>query len=217
MKSVELRVLCEGATEYNFVVQVLGPHLRQRSIHAKPQDLGGVKSFKHLRDAIKAEVGRSRPHQFVTTMLDLYALPDYPGDPRAEGLKGAERALRIEAAMARELPAANFLPYIQVHEFEAFIFVDLELLEAAFPDGEARGAPERLRRAVASLAPEDIDDGPATAPSKRLIGAVPAYAWAKSIVGPGIAARVTLPRLRAACPHFASWIERLEQLAQKLA
>jgi len=69
--------------------------------------------------------------------FNLLSAMHYPGDPRAEGLKGAERALRIEAAMALELPVPNFLPYIQVHEFAAFIFVDLELLEAAFPDGEA--------------------------------------------------------------------------------
>lgn len=215
MKTVELRVLCEGPTEYNFVNLVLAPHLRQQSrVYARPENLGGIKSFKKLRSAIKAEIGRSRAHQYVTTMIDLYALPDYPGDPRVEGLRGAARASRIEATMAQELPSSNFLPYIQVHEFEAFVFVDLELLPGAFPDGEANGAIEGLQRSVGSLAPEDIDDGAATAPSKRLIRAIPAYEWSKPIVGPELAGKITLPRLRAACPHFDAWIGQLEQLAQ---
>ena len=79
MRTVELRVLCEGSTEYNFVGTVLVPHLRaQFRVHAKPQNLGGV-HFDKLHKAIKAEIGRARSHQFVTTMIDLYALPDYPG------------------------------------------------------------------------------------------------------------------------------------------
>lgn len=93
------------------------------------------------------------------------------------------------------------------------MFVDLDQLPAAFPDGEADGAPERLRRALGDLAPEDIDDGPQTAPSKRLIREIGAYAAQKPLAGPLIAARIGLPRLRGACPHLDEWIRKLEVLA----
>lgn len=214
MKTAELRVLCEGLTEYNFITQVLAPHLKGFRVFASPQNLGGVQTFEKLREAIKRDLGRFRPHQYITTMIDLYALPDYPGDPKTNGLKGAARALQIEAAMSAEMPAAGFLPYIQVHEFEALVFVDLDQLPRAFPDGEANRAPQQLRREIGSLAPEDIDDGPEIAPSKRLIRAFPAYAYIKPSVGPLIAANTTLPRLRAKCPHFNSWIHKLERLTQ---
>jgi len=214
MRTIELRVLCEGPTESNFVVRVLAPHLRgQFRVHARPENLGGVKRFEKLRNAIKAEVGRSRAHQFVTTMIDLYALPDYPGDPQAEGVRGASRAARIEATMSRDLPSGQFIPYIQVLEFEALMFVDLEQLVPAFPEGEAAGAVKSLRSSQGDLAPEDIDDGPTTAPSKRLIRVIPAYKKLKPIIGPTIAAAVGLARLREACPHFHQWISRLEGLA----
>lgn len=212
--TAELSVLCEGKTEYNFVIQVLRPHLGPSfQVFARPIDLGGVKKFETLYRAIKTEVGRSREHQYVTTMFDLYALPDYPEDPRAEGLKGVARALRIEAAMAARLPNPRFIPYIQVHEFEALVFVDLEHLPPAFPDGEADRAPEQLRRSVGGLAPEEIDDGPQTAPSKRLERAIETYKEQKPLAGPAIAASIGLPRLREACPHFNRWIDQLERLA----
>lgn len=218
MSTVSLRILCEGATELGFVTQVLAPHLRGFGVFAKAQLLpgsaGGVVSYERLKGAIQVDVGRSRSHEFVTTMIDLYALPKYPGDPKDRGVKGAERARVIEAAMAAELPSPQFVPYIQVHEFEALVFVDLEQLLPAFPDGEARGAPERLGRSIDDLEPEDIDDGPNTAPSKRLIREIPAYKVQKATVGPLIAVRIGLPRLRDACPHLDAWVRRLEGLAR---
>jgi hypothetical protein len=216
-RSVKLRVQCEGLTEQNFVTQVLQPHLSQYRVFAQAEPLcrgrSGVVRWEVLYAAIKADVGRSREHEYVTTLLDLYALPDYPGDAKAQGKKGALRAEEIEAAMADALPSPRFIPYIQVHEFEALVFVDLDELPSAFPDGEAEGAPTVLRRDLGDLAPEEINDHPETAPSKRLVRAVPAYKYKKPIVGPQIAARIGLPRLRAACPHFNSWLAKLEKLA----
>lgn len=214
-RSVTLRVLCEGATEQNFVSQVLRPHLGAYRVFAQAEPLrrgrSGVIRWEALYAAIKADVGRSRGHEYVTTLLDLYALPDYPGDSKAQGERGALRAERIESAMAAALPSSQFIPYVQVHEFEALVFVDLDELPRAFPDGEADGAPAVLRRDLGDLRPEEINDHPETAPSKRLLRAVPAYK--KPIAGPQIVARIGLPRLRAACPHFSGWVAKLEKLA----
>ena len=44
----------------------------------------------------------------------------------------------------------------------------------------------------------------------------PALAGQKASVGPLTAARIGLPRLRAACPHFGDWLARLEALAARL-
>lgn len=216
MRTAELRILCEGETEYNFVNRVLKEHLRLRGVFVKDSinlrtNLRGVKPFEHLRDKIRGDLGRLRGHQYITTMLDLYALPNYPGDP-GRRVSGRERAQRIQAAMHAELPSPQFIPYIQVHEFEALVFVDLHQLGPQFPDGEATGALEQLERERHNLAPEEINDGPQTAPSKRLIRAVPAYDDVKALAGPEIAARIGLPRLRAACPHFDGWVSSLERL-----
>jgi uncharacterized protein DUF4276 len=59
--------------------------------------------------------------------------------------------------------------------------------------------------------PEDIDDGPMTAPSKRLRDAFAAYQ--KALHGPLAVAAIGLHRIRAVCPHFHHWLGRLEAVA----
>lgn len=218
-RTIELRVLCEGPTERDFVTQVLKPHLRVFGVFARSELLtprgGGVVPFAQLRKAIQAEVGRSRGHQYVTTMIDLYGLVDFPGSvPRVTDTV-ATRVARIETSMAESLPNPRFVPYIQVHEFEALVFVDLSELEPAFPDGEAEDAVAKLRQEIGDLPPEEIDDGPQTAPSKRLIRAIPQYENLKRVAGPAITAKIGIERLRGACPHFGGWLSKLERLASE--
>jgi hypothetical protein len=216
MKFITLRVLCEGLTESNFVIRVLSPYLKTRNIFARPEPLRrgkyGTVSYGRLRKAIQADLGRSRSHEFVTTMIDLYKIGDYPGAEKMPGEAVMDRVYRIEAGMAASLPNTRFIPYVQVHEFEALLLVDLDRLCEQFPDGEAEGAAERLRSSIGSLTPEEIDDGEQTAPSKRIIQEVPAYSGLKPIAGPAIALAIGLPNLRKACPHFNEWVSRLENL-----
>ena len=59
--------------------------------------------------------------------------------------------------------------------------------------------------------PEEIDDGKATAPSKRILKLAPEYE--KVAHGVTVAARIPLSAIRLACPNFDAWIRRLEALA----
>ena len=63
--------------------------------------------------------------------------------------------------------------------------------------------------------PELIDDGPQTAPSKRIAAEFPDYEDAKTRVGPQAAARIGLTQIRSQCPHFDAWLERLEKLGSE--
>jgi hypothetical protein len=141
-------------------------------------------------------------------------ISDYPGAEKQACESGVEQAQRIEAEMWLQLSNPRFLPYIQVHEFEALLFVDLDQFPAAFPDGEADGAPSRLRQSIGNASPEDVDDGVGTAPSKRIIQEVPAYAALKPIAGPLITERIGMARLRKGCPHFGAWVDRIESLGE---
>ena len=60
--------------------------------------------------------------------------------------------------------------------------------------------------------PELIDDGPQTAPGKRIIDLIADYESSKSVAGPQIAQRIGLDAIRGKCPHFNSWLSRLESL-----
>ena len=60
--------------------------------------------------------------------------------------------------------------------------------------------------------PELIDDGPHSAPSKRIIAQLPDYGDAKAAEGPQVAELIGLEVIRAKCFHFAAWLSRLENL-----
>jgi hypothetical protein len=217
MRHVTLRILCEGQTELNFATKVLRPHLQSKLTYVKAESLTprgfGVVPWDTLRRAIKDDVGRSRAHEYVTTMIDLYKIGRYPEAARQEQESVHDRVRRIESNMAFDLPNPRFIPYVQLHEFEALVLVDCSYLPEHFPDGEADRAPAILRKSIGETEPELIDDGEQTAPSKRIISAVKAYDNLKSTVGPDIARAIGLPRLRAACPHFGEWLAKLEGLS----
>lgn len=210
-------MLCEGPTEVAFVQDVLRPHLGVFGVYPKAIPLTrqtfGTVPFAKLRNASKREIGRARSHQFTTTMVDLYALQGFPEQDAKPSEGPSTRACRIEVAMAADLPSPRFLPYIQVHEFEALVFVDLNQLTPSFPNHDLTAPLAGLLADVVGMPPEDIDDGAETAPSKRLIEYVAPYKHAKAYAGPQTAARIGLARLRDACPHFAAWLSKLELLA----
>ena len=58
--------------------------------------------------------------------------------------------------------------------------------------------------------PEEINEGAETHPAKRLLKLFPDYH--KATVGPILAERIGLEKMRAACPHFDGWISKLEAL-----
>jgi hypothetical protein len=58
--------------------------------------------------------------------------------------------------------------------------------------------------------PEEINDDPKTAPSKRLKGLFPVYN--KPFYGMVISKRIGLNAIRTECPHFNQWVSRLENL-----
>jgi len=58
--------------------------------------------------------------------------------------------------------------------------------------------------------PEDINDDPVSAPSKRIIALYPRY---NKVVEGGIAAQIIgVDRMRAQCSHFRAWLDRLVAL-----
>ncbi len=225
-KWFRLYLTVEGQTEKEFADRVLKPHLADYAIDVRPRvavtnrklgQRGG--SFSYER--IKADLGRlmkqdSDKETRFTTMLDLYALPaEFPGWGEArKKTRPLERVTTLEKALETELADPRFLPFIQLHEFEALLFCDLGELEQRIFDSEA--GVQALRKEVVNLAPEEIDEGAATAPSKRIIRHVPAYETSKVRVGASAAAAIGLNILRARCPHFGSWISRLEALGNPI-
>ena len=213
---IELNILCEGPSEREFVRIVLGPHLREMEVFCKPiainQKNFGAVSLGKLRQLHKCAIGASRPHQYTTTLIDLYALPDDYFFPEDRLLKGIDLAQKVEKNMAKLLPSERWIPHVQLHEFEAMLFVDLTVLAEALLDKESTKGALRLREQVSDLAPEEIDQGPQTSPSKRIGKYMPSYSKGESAA---LALReIGITRLRSECPHFSAWVSKLEELGQ---
>ena len=69
---------------------------------------------------------------------------------------------------------------------------------------------ERLRADVrAAGGPELVNDGPTTAPSKRLLDYCPGYV--KTVDGPLAIQDLGLVRLRAECSHLDAWLRTFEE------
>ena len=110
----------------------------------------------------------------------------------------------------------TFVPYVQLHEFEALAFADVGVLASVLsPIGmnSSERLVEQFRGILTEAGhPEAIDDGYQTCPSRRIATIVPAYK--KRSQGPIVTSRIGIETLRNECSHFGDWLTRLEQLAK---
>lgn len=225
---VRLYLFAEGQTEQTFADNVLKPHLANSGVYLhKPILIATARRKRHVFRGgghkyapMKSDILRllKQEHSadvFFTTMIDLYAIhSDFPGLADAEKLRSLpqKRVEFLENAFGQDLNDARFLPFIQLHEFEAYLFVSPSNFEYFYDDSAPKIA-NLLAIATAHQSPELIDDGISTAPSKRIIAQFPDYADAKPIVGPQVAELTGLSAIRDKCAHFAEWLSRLEKLA----
>ncbi len=222
-----LYLFAEGATELAFADTVLKPHLAKSGVylhspvliaHAKKKGKvhrGGGRKYVPMKNDIQRFLSQDRSADvFFTTMIDLYAIhADFPGLAEAEAFRHLpERRVEcLEESFARDIGDRRFLPYLQLHEFEAYLFSDPACF-AYFYDHHARQLEALQAIAEAHTTPELIDDGEHTAPSKRIIHELPDYEGAKAALGPQLAGLIGLDVIRSKCPHFAAWLTRLETL-----
>jgi hypothetical protein len=233
-------VICvvEGQTENAVLDRLVAPYLGQRGVDfhvpivtvGRGRGRGGVKHLRadDLYDQLRRFL-RDRRRPWVTTLFDYYGFPDsasrgweFVAGPKAEAsFRGAaavadmiEHEIRRRTLAGIDLPDAEFrlFPYLQLYELEALLFAEPEKTAAAF------GQPTLARRlsetVVACGGCEQINDGPQSAPSKRIQGLYPDYVKGRSDFahGPRIAERLDLATVREACPRFSAWLTKLEGL-----
>ena len=215
---IRLHVVVEGQTEEAFVNAVVVDHLGHfdistdvRVVETGPGHKGGVLRYDRARRDLGRWLKEDQNHDArFTTLFDLYALPaTFPDFEKTRHLPPRDRVRALEAAFGKDVDDRRFVPHLQLHEFEALVLCGLPQLATRFI--EHRKAIEELAVELSAFdSPELVDDGVATAPSKRIIAKVPEYAGAKVSAGPLVAAQVGLTTLREKCPHFHSWISSLE-------
>jgi hypothetical protein len=218
--SRRLLILVEGQTEERFVKDVLASHLFPAEIYPAstilttkrvkdgPDFKGGVTTFAKFDHDVQRLL-RGAGEALVTTMLDYYGLPeDFPGmSSRPVGASPRARVEHVEASIHDHYGAPkNFAPFLAMHEFEGLLFSDDETLSSVMIQPDKAKEVAAIRAGVAT--PEEINDRPEFAPSKRIKALFPAYR--KTLHGPTAASRLGMDTIRGNCPHFDAWISKIE-------
>ncbi len=212
---IRVNVFVEGQTEETFVRDVLAPYFARQNIwlnailaETSPGNKGGIVSYGKVKHQV-TRLCRSDTGAYVTTLIDYYGLPtDFPSLAVAQG-NGIQKVQLLEQAFAQDVGERNFIPYLALHEFETLLFCDPAQFHDWFDDEQAVAVLEAVKASYGN--PEEISNSPQTAPSKRILAAIPAYK--KTLHGPMIAEEIGIDAMRNQCPHFNEWIKSIKLLA----
>lgn len=212
----------EGQTEQGFVRDVLAPWLGARGVYltgrlvGKPGHKGGVGEYHRSRRDVLLLL-KQEETTFITTMFDFYGMPDsWPGRAKARKAAFSDKAHIVEEAFRKDIidelgssfDQNRFIPYVQMHEFEALLFSHpptiCEVLRAPDSEDDVQAVRDKFST------PEEINDNPNTAPSRRLIDLFADYR--KRLHGLIAANRIGIETMLAECPHFAEWLSTLKAL-----
>jgi len=213
-------IYCEGQTEESFVNELLYTPFLTKGILLVPiicttkretsglKYKGGVSVYGKIRAEL-VKLCRSHQREYVTMLFDYYGLP--PDTPGMETLpKGPplDRILYLEKNIGKDIGAENFIPNLVMHEFEGLLFSSPEAFSYCVQSESSILELKKIRDAHSS--PEDIDNDPITAPSKRILKIYPPYR--KVLHGISIARDIGIHTIANECKHFGNWLMRISAI-----
>lgn len=208
-----LFIVVEGQTEEAFVKELMAPYFIQKGIYdVRPVLIqtskghkGGFVNYEHLKNDLQRLLRTQGPDVIVSTFVDFFRCPKLPNQENINTLPSHyQKVEEMEKSIAADINDRRFIPYIQLHEFEALLFSSAHGFELYFDDcisREIQGIIELFDN------PEEINSSPETAPSKRLIRIIPDYD--KVLYGNITALEIGLPTILDKCPRFRTWTELL--------
>ena len=218
-------IVVEGSTEEQFVRRVICNDFILRGVYVDAQQwvtnrklgsTGGGKSFDLIENHIRRLINHYHhdSNVFISTMIDLYAFPRQGNtvyDSDVDNCRsGKEKAILLQQKMEDRLACRKFIPYVQLYEFEALLLSKPDEFLNFYTTNQQE--IQTLKAEINGMMPEEINDTPDGAPSKRIIRHIPAHKKQKTTAGVITAECIGLPHLRATCPHFNKWITALEAL-----
>ena len=216
-----IRILVEGQTEETFVNEILNPHFNQMGIYPHAflfRKKGGSFAYQRVRKEILNSLKEDNT-RICTTMVDFYGMPtDWPGRMESQSCRNyQDKAQRVEQALSEDILAqmddswnpTQFIPYVQMHEFEALLFSDTSVLAAS--NSRISSQLECILQSFSC--PEEINDNYNTCPSRRIKQHIKNYV--KTLDGINTARKIGLQTMREECPHFNDWISKLESIGSQ--
>lgn len=211
-----LNIIVEGPTELEFVRECMMPYFADRnifnvrpiSIETRPGHKGGDVRYEGRFKPLVQTILRGKENLIVTSLIDYYKLDsDFPKYSEAKNISDVnQRVSFIEQACFENINDSRFLPYIQLHEFEALLFTKWDgFADFTITEGNKKKIKEIIRDFPN---PELINDRPELAPSKRLINLItPRYE--KPFHGNYIALENGFEAILDKCPRFNNWVKNL--------
>lgn len=212
---MRLIIVVEGKTEEEFVNEIIRPYFQSIGfyditaikIQTSKGFKGGFVNYQHLKRDIMRLLHES--NTLVTTFVDYFRIPNNLPDFEncMKFSQASERIICLEASIKSDIGyEGRFIPYIQQHEFESLLFTNSKSYSIYY-DNNVVFAIERI--IVQYDNPEDINDSPTTAPSKRLLSIISNYK--KVTDGNLIALETGIEQIMIRCPRFRAWIELLQE------
>jgi hypothetical protein len=218
----QIVTLVEGKTEQIFIQDIVSPYLAGKGIYitpiiiSKPGQKGGDVKFARVKNDIELHL-KQRPDTYLTLFIDYYGLKkDWPGFEEAKNQSTPSgKAEKINTATKNQVnnlfgnndAERRFIPYVAMYEFEAMLFSEPQELAA-----QLQVPQSRIDKILSDCGgePENIDDSPLTAPSRRIEALSPRFK--KTSTGIAIAKAIGLEKIRSHCALFNNWLTNIESL-----
>ena len=202
---IRLGMVVEGETEEAFVQAILAPHLAGFGVLATAIPLRGGVSVDRL---VTEMAHLTHSFNVVTTMVDFYGFQNRPEEAKTPN--DLERLID-KALESRGVEIGDrAFSYVQMHEFEALLFAEVEAFAHLASASSTVVADLRSIRAGFGT-PEDINNSKETSPSHRIKGVFPGYHKVRD--GRAVAEEIGLRKIREECPRFDAWVSRIEALS----
>lgn len=207
-------IICEGETEEEFCKTLLSQYL-QGVCRIEVRLLGGNCNWERIKNFAEKALKQQKT-AVVTTFFDYYGVKtkNFPNWTKSLNFNKANVRDRIDLLEVGMLEAIDnnlsyrFIPYIQMHEFESFLFNNIEVFDDNFNQNEFNRT-ELLTLLNDFPDPEMINQGTETSPSHRLIKILSSYD--KIVYGNILAEMIGIDNIRKKNKHFNDWIERLKK------
>ncbi len=208
-------IIVEGHAEEQFVNESLRPWLanynipdvRAIKIRTSQSQKGGSSDYQKFKNDVTRVLNQEHDI-LVTSLIDFFRLPKkFPQFDAAIKLNGVEKQVEfLEQALAQDISSERFLPYIQLHEFEALLFANI--LGFKFLPNISPAQIASVQKIIHDYPnPELINNNPKTAPSKRLVQIFPSYK--KVLHGNYIILENSFSTILEKCPRFSNWANEI--------
>jgi hypothetical protein len=209
-----LYIIVEGQTEQEFVNSMIAPYLKQYGIETvvpiviktSISGRGGLSKYSHIKKHADNLLGSKKTDFIVSMFVDYFRIPrNLPNKEKWEHVENhLEQILMMEKCIAEDINDNRFIPYIQMHEFEALLFSSNKGFDYYFTKKESAQTKKIID---AYNNPEDINTTPEGAPSKRILAIKDNYD--KVLEGNLVALEIGIGDIISKCPRFRAWIEKL--------